>query len=163
MASRAIRKNQEIRHYYTDPWSPKPARTKKLRRLYDIHCNCALCSSPDLEKMVGEVYDLNQSMELSVELGEIESAIEKGHRLLSIYNAMGVVSTKIEMWAYFEMFRAAIMKKATMADGLEYLRNARQCYVDYTGDSQNSEVTRMNELIEKPQKHRDYLKWDRKR
>jgi len=163
VASRNILKGEEIRHYYTDPLTPRKQRRSKLRRLYGIKCNCVVCSSPTLEKLVCEVHELNQTMELSVEIGETELAIEKGKELLSIYNDMGVVSTKIQMWVHFDMFRAAIMRKATVNDGVEYLRNAHRCYVEYTGDNQNSEVKRMEELIESPQKHRDYLKLDRRK
>ena len=163
VASRNIRKNEEIRHYYTDPLTPKQQRSKKLRRLYGIHCNCVLCSSPELEKLVCEIYDLNQRLEFCVQMGAIDSAIGKGHKLLSIYNNIGVISTKLEMWVYFEMFQAAIMSKSTVEDGLGFLRKAHQCYVEYTGDNQNSEVKRMEELMESPQKHKDYLRLDRKR
>lgn len=163
VASRDIRQGEEIRHYYTDPLTPRKQRRSKLRRLYGINCNCVVCSSPTLEKLICEVYDLNQALDLSVEMGEPEFAIEKGNELLSIYHDMGVISTKIQMWVYFDMFRAAIMRKATVDDGVEYLRKAHRCYVEYTGDSQNSEVKRMEELIESPQKHRDYLKLDRRK
>lgn len=163
VASRTIRENEEIRHYYTDPLTPIKQRNRKLRRLYGIHCKCVLCSSPELEKLVCEVYDLNQTLEFSVQMGAIDSAIEKGHKLLSIYNHMGVISTKLEMWVYFEMFRAAIMSRSTVDDGIDYLRKAHRCYVEYTGDHLSSEVRRMEELMESPQKHKDYLKLDRRK
>jgi len=163
VASRKIRKGEEIRHYYTDPLTPRKQRRSKLRRLYGINCNCMLCSSPELEEMVCEVHDVNVTMELCNEIGDSASAMQKGEELLRIYNEMGVVSTKIEMWVYFELFRSAIVRKETVEQGVAYLRQAHRCFVQYTGDSRCSEVKRIEELIDSPQKHKDYMKLDRKR
>ena len=163
VASRAIRQGEEIRHYYTDPLAPRQPRRAKLRRLYGFQCHCALCSSSALEAHVDRANDLSASMELLLEMGEVGLYIEEGKELLRVYDELAVLSTKLYMWVYFDLFRAAIMRKDTVEEGVQYLRQAHQCYVDYTGDSQGTEVKRMEELIDSPQSHRDYLALDRKK
>jgi len=101
-------------------------------------------------------------MELLLEIGEVGLYIETGKELLRVYDELAVLSTKLYMWVYFDLFRAAIMQKDTVEEGVQYLRQAHQCYVDYTGDNQGSGVKRMEELIDSPQSHRDYLALDRK-
>ena len=68
------------------------------------------------------------------------------------------------MFVYLDLFFATIMRKDTVPVGVEYLRQARRCYIEYTGDHhhQSAQVQWMEELIASPQKHPQYLALDRK-
>jgi len=142
VASRVIRKGEQMTISYTASFKPRDARRAHLAHYYSFNCNCSVCNDPTLERKLNRAHELDERILQLASSGNVEAAMRNGRALLQIYNELSF-SSWLYQRSYYDLFQVAITKKRTVSEGRKYIRLAYEAVLAYTSDDQHPEVKRL--------------------
>ena len=156
VASRSIRKGEQVTISYTPKYKPRDARRAHLAHNYRFQCNCSVCNDPTLEQKLNRAHEMDESILHLGSAGKAEAALRKGRLLIQIYDELSF-SSWLYHRTYYDLFQVAIIRNRSVREGRKYIRLAYESALAYTSDKQDPSVKQMQGFVESPESHRNYL------
>jgi len=144
-----------------DPKKELESFRSTLFTKFGIKCpaNC-YCKNPDTKKLILEGRKLDEKMLSMNKLGLLEEAIQAGEKLIEIDRLLNTSWSQRANF-YENLFEISIGSKKTITKAQRYLLSSleiRHIIFPYSEKS----TLRLEEYLQHPEKHKDYLKTERK-
>lgn len=156
VASRTIRRGEEIAFCYASNSPSTAERKRTLQQHYKFNCTCPTCQDKDAEAELDRMQELDHSILELGSMGRVEQAIRKGQLLLQLYDKYNASSQSYHR-TYYDMFQVAVTKRSTLKDAKLYIRKAHEAVSSYVSDDQEESVVKMKGFVDSPESHRNYL------
>ncbi|EKX51628.1 hypothetical protein GUITHDRAFT_134519 [Guillardia theta CCMP2712] len=155
-ACRDIAEGEEL----TIAYSSEPSNKQYLLSHYGFVCTCEACSNPEIAAKVKEIKRLdNEILILGMQMNS-DMAIRAGKRLLKLYDELHW-PTQSYVRTCYDIFQVAIMKRATLKEGLHYMQLGlameQKQYEGLNEPERLGSIAKYASYLKHPESHRNYL------